>query len=1121
MSARRSLVLLTGFHLAVFFYLVAVSVAQWFVWEQPGLKRMPLASADPALLALLQAGSAMTLAGLWWIARYERVNRWIALARDGAAAPLVGSAAKRPERVVRQGHVLGVGVAFPPLFLVLVMLTPREGRVALTTAARQELQTAGQKVSRSILPVRRPSVRPAPEPHGDSRGETRLPVMELALPEVSRAALEAQLPRLPEGFNLEGGYSTLFLQNFRWSFTPAFFRYEGRLYPVSVRPRGWNFDHYLGAKTSWRIRFLKEEFFYGRREFNLVNQRDHSLVNDILWSWALRESGVLVPSQFLVHLRINDAFQGVQTFLEQPDEYFYERHNRGLAQMFGEERPVFTEADFLDRNNWQQHSHWDDQEDYESLFGLFQTLFAMGDADYPERIRSVLDVDQCLRYLAHGAINCQLNPSSHNMRWSLDPGVGRFQIVPWYQAPTTFTLEGYEALWRRRGWDFHPLLTAINDAADGLFRHAAFRKIFFRRLGEMLESTHHPDVLLQRVAALEALIEADALADSHMHYGALMERYVGNEEWRATLARMRRMIPDRIGYLARKLQGGPLRVAVLEQGGGLAGPAPSWLREGERVAARIEIVGTNHVAPILETLAFGLEAGGSRAHRSCVLVDPTRSREFRPEETDDRAGLTFAPGIELKQDFAARPIPLGTGLALTQLPRAVPAADFEFLGPKVKQAREYVPRPTTNTFFLIFRSMDGVPAFNGRIRASARNPVTRHPVAVEGAALSDGATFAEWKPGYSKEAGEMLCPEPMPCATRVSQTLDFLRPDGVHLGEPPAEAERKERIVPAGIMEVDETLHVPWNETLRVEAGAELRFAEGASLMVRGRLIAEGEPGRPIRFTSARSDAYRGAVVLNSGLQWTNRLRHCVFERGSNAVVDGIPFSAALAAYNAPCVLHNCVFQDNVSDDAFNSKYVSPTISGCRFEGNLDAIDIDFGGGVVTNSLFRNNRDDCIDLSSSWATVAGNRIISGGDKGVSVGEKSRPIIFNNHISGAVSGIAVKDLSDAVILNNTLVNNRTGVALYQKKSSFGPARATLVNNLLCGNLRDLRTDEGSTYSARFNAAETTLAGEGNVLAGDDPAGAAARLVRSGSGDPMSGHGLEGSTRLRRIGASLDF
>ena len=200
------------------------------------------------------------------------------------------------------------------------------------------------------------------------------------------------------------------------------------------------------------------------------------------------------------------------------------------------------------------------------------------------------------------------------------------------------------------------------------------------------------------------------------------------------------------------------------------------------------------------------------------------------------------------------------------------------------------------------------------------------------------------------------------------------------------------------------------------------------------------------------------------------------------------------------------------ADDAFNSKYGSPSISSCTFSNNLDAIDVDMGGGRIENCVFVNNRDDCIDLSSAWTLILGNRIHSFGDKGISVGEKSHPTIFNNLITDATMGIAVKDLSTALILNNTIATNATAIALYEKKPSFGPATASLINNHLIENLMTIDTKNGSTITARFNATPVLLSGEGNIVPSNH-----AELKTAGSGKPARFYGITNQPiNLTKIG-----
>ena len=70
---------------------------------------------------------------------------------------------------------------------------------------------------------------------------------------------------------------------------------------------------------------------------------------------------------------------------------------------------------------------------------------------------------------------------------------------------------------------------------------------------------------------------------------------------------------------------------------------------------------------------------------------------------------------------------------------------------------------------------------------------------------------------------------------------------------------------------VDSTLVVAAGVTLTVEPGVELYFAPGASLVVYGRLLAEGTPPQKILFTRRDEGTYWGTIAVIESYADTSR----------------------------------------------------------------------------------------------------------------------------------------------------------------------------------------------------------------------------------------------------------
>jgi hypothetical protein len=1024
--------------------------------------------------------------------RRSRLTNFIALNRARRS---------HPRRTGRwQSHVdlsllLLAGIAIP----FLLAFPPRFAAESLSLDGRE--QEARDRLRAAGLQVTRIQTIPSPDPPRDNRTISRLPVFEIEIPPMSRHHLTAALPRQSGG----GSYFSLYSgDSFAWPYLPAFFTYDGRRYPIDIRYRGWNSDHYLGFKKSWRLRFRKNDLFLGRRQFNIINQRDHSLVNDILWSELLRESGIMVPYQMLAHVRINKEFTGVQTFLEQPDRYFAERHNRNVADIFGEEKPITGAAWFARPDFWQQYASHSETEDVTPLLRLYEVINDKDHPDYETRIERSLDVDHYLKYLAHGTINCQENPSTHNIRWIRDPGIGRFQIIPWYQAPNKFILTGYHRLWQRKGWHFHPPMTAINDLADGLLRRPKYRHRYLVHLWRLLRSTHHSDRIREKIAELQTLFRPDAWADTHMHYDADMKRYVSNSEWERTVANLRTMITDRLRYLAQATAGGPIQMTTNR-----------W-----QTSLSADLVLTNYADANLQSLELQLDREASANDLRLIISSPIDGSEstYRPDQGTNPFTARFSPNHSLAAGKTRTPVPLGPGIIVADLDR-VDNPDLAFMGGVSKLAPHFRPAPTT--YRLRLKSAKSItPKLVAMVVLNSvtgeRLPITHS----DGSEIFPGSVSSS--PTYSPEVEKLVCPHPPPPPRTPIATLKSIRPDGIVLRHSSTNDPMQTVTIGADIA-VASNLIVAEDQILTIAPGTTLKFAGDASLIVYGQLIAIGTGDQPIRFTAADSRSSWGAVFLNSLTDRTNRFEHCLFEQSTNTIINRLPVTAALAAYTAPVTVSNCIFRNITADDAFNSKYVSPTISHSTFSNNLDAIDIDMGGGRITASRFIDNRDDCIDLSSAWTLIDGNDIHSHGDKGISVGEKSKVLIYNNVITDALMGIAVKDLSHALILNNSLVNNRNaGVALYEKKPSFGAASAELINNVLHQNGTAITADAKSVASTRHTSSAPARTGPGNINQPPEYAGgwilpADSPLRSAGNGESPSTYDLPAGAPLVHVGA----
>lgn len=244
-------------------------------------------------------------------------------------------------------------------------------------------------------------------------------------------------------------------------------------------------------------------------------------------------------------------------------------------------------------------------------------------------------------------------------------------------------------------------------------------------------------------------------------------------------------------------------------------------------------------------------------------------------------------------------------------------------------------------------------------------------------------------------------------------------------------------VVPAGQHLIQRPLVLPRGRRVVVEAGAILRFAPGASLVLWSPLEVRGAPERPVFMDEAEPGRGWGVVAVHDA-GGESRVEHLVFARSRGATLNGIAYTGGLCFYGSDAVVTASKFVDAGADDALNVKAARVEVRGCVFDRcPSDAIDLDWCEGLVAGCVFLSPAGDGVDLSGARdVEVTANIVLGAGDKGVSVGEASRARVSENLVARCALGIASKDLSRVESRDNVLV--ATGVALtaYRKKPIFG-------------------------------------------------------------------------------------
>ena len=208
-------------------------------------------------------------------------------------------------------------------------------------------------------------------------------------------------------------------------------------------------------------------------------------------------------------------------------------------------------------------------------------------------------------------------------------------------------------------------------------------------------------------------------------------------------------------------------------------------------------------------------------------------------------------------------------------------------------------------------------------------------------------------------------------------------------------------VLPRGEHVFDHTIVVPRDTRLRIEAGATLRFADGAALISYSPVYALGSESAPILFTSRGHLRKWGAVgIVGGGL---SVFEHVRFENGRHARVNGTDFFGTLSLIGTDVEIRHAQFLHLRGKDAVY-------VRGGRVE--------------IHDNLFEDVRRDGLDLDASSGSVRRNRFVDCGDDGIDVGQAGALEIVDNTILDSRGGsIEADSAMDQLKVRNTLGYSR--------------------------------------------------------------------------------------------------
>jgi hypothetical protein len=300
---------------------------------------------------------------------------------------------------------------------------------------------------------------------------------------------------------------------------------------------------------------------------------------------------------------------------------------------------------------------------------------------------------------------------------------------------------------------------------------------------------------------------------------------------------------------------------------------------------------------------------------------------------------------------------------------------------------------------------------------------------------------------------------------------------------------------------------VPMGLTLTIEPGVTVAFAQGTSLFVEGRLLAQGTSRQPITLTRDLDTEHWGVVGIY-GSRADNRLFHVVVEYPGQAVYEGQPFSgvgvydgrltledseirrtrhAALDLTQSTAYLRRNWVHDTVDGAGLRAQHSTVEAEDNRFNnlhGGKHGLHVSgtvgsaaSAGGLLHHNLIYGVEGDCVRLDGANLPVQRNELHHCTGAGFSLYQTAGQAITNNLIHHSGVGVVIGNGAQAHLVHNTLVsNNVAGLAV-----NDGQSGASVVNSILWDTGTAISTSAGSSISVAYSDIEGgwTGSGEGNI------------------------------------------
>ncbi len=286
---------------------------------------------------------------------------------------------------------------------------------------------------------------------------------------------------------------------------------------------------------------------------------------------------------------------------------------------------------------------------------------------------------------------------------------------------------------------------------------------------------------------------------------------------------------------------------------------------------------------------------------------------------------------------------------------------------------------------------------------------------------------------------------------------------------PRLDRQARQLIVTAGSYRVVEDLILPPGYGLVLEAGVELRILPGRSILVRGPLLALGEPQRPVRVRGASGEvpwgtlAVQGRGVSIPGVEPPRprvEMRHVVIEGGAGDHLRGVEYTGQLSVHHADLTLEWATLTGARASDALSVRHGRVVIRDARFADNeADGADLDHSEGSIRRSLFAGGqRGDALELSGSDFSIEDSIFDRDGRRCLNATEGAAVRLRGSLLRGCSVGITSRDGARVEVRESVFHTNTRAFAATRGNQVFGGGQIQAEDLILIDTGPENRLDD---------------------------------------------------------------